>query len=181
MPTKKVTAVKKAWSEANKLHKAMSQSDSHYSDDQGIRRLVEIQSTPGLARRYNSLMKKGLVPKQSGLKNKVLGYAEWLANEGKIEGMVSTDEPAQVSSKETKTTGTAIDMFEKSISLAHVNILEQVQVLDILENLSQTCRQFQITPNELVAHVNILEHLQVLDTTCVQKAVPDNQANAKHV
>ncbi|MHA2082960.1 MAG: hypothetical protein ACYSYU_00245 [Planctomycetota bacterium] len=168
MPTRqKATAVKKAWSEANKLHKAMStlgvvwsQSDGHYSDNQGT------QSTPGLARRYNSLMKKGLVPKQSGLKNKVLGYSEWLANEGKLE------EPAQVSSKETTspTKGAAIP-------------LTVVEVVDfkVLENLSQTCRRFQITPNELVAHVNILEQLQVLDTTCVQDAVPENQANAKHV
>ena len=118
MPTKKATAVKKAWSEANKLHKAMSQSDSHYSDDQGT------QSTPGLARRYNSLMKKGRVPKQIGLKNKVLGYAEWLDQHGPDPA-----QPTQVSSEETKTsptTGTAIDtnMLENSISL------EQLQVLD---------------------------------------------------
>lgn len=154
MPTKKATAVKKAWSEANKLHKAMSQSDSHYSDDQGT------QSTPGLARRYNSLMKKGRVPKQIGLKNKVLGDTEWLDQHGPDPA-----QPTQVSSEETKTsptTGTAIDtnMFENSISL--------------LENLSETCRRFQITPNELVAHVNILEQLQVLDTTCVQDAAPEN-------
>ena len=148
MPTKqKATAVKKAWSEANKLHKAIQ--------SEGMDTFQSRKSTPGLARRYNSLMKKGLVPKQSGLKNKILGYGEWLAKQQPRQ------KPAQVSSKETTspTKGAAIPPTA-------------VEVVDfkVLENLSQTCRRFQITPNELVAHVNILEQLQVLDTTCVQDA-----------
>jgi hypothetical protein len=156
MPTsKKSSAVKKAWAEANKLHKTIQ--------SEGMDTFQSRKSTPGLARRYNSLMKKGLVPKQRGIKNKIEAYGEWLAKQQPRQKPVEVDEFGQpvVSSKETTspTKGAAIPPTA-------------VEVVDfkVLENLSQTCRQFQITPNELVAHVNILEQLQVLDTTCVQDA-----------
>lgn len=153
--SKQSTAVKKSWSQANKLHKAIQ-----LEDYQGVK------STPGLARRFNSLIKKGQVPcgvLDVNAGRKTLAYSKWLAE----MSPAASEQPQiritrSVSSQETKTNPTQTpEVITQSKSLPAID-------LQVLENLSQTCRQFQITPNELVAHINILEQLQVLDTTCVQ-------------
>jgi len=120
MPTnKQSTAVKKAWSQANKLHKAIQLEGW---DDQGV------QSTPGLARRYNSLIKKGLVPPHPvGLKHKTLAYSKWLAEmaldfcdiENGFQSPASSEQP-QISSEETNP---AI-VEDKPFALKSISLLE---------------------------------------------------------
>jgi len=170
--SKQSTAVKKAWSQANKLHKAIQLEqtqvegwDSPFEGYQGVK------STPGLARRFNSLIKKGQVLNAGGgLKRKTIAYSKWLAEMQAPQSPAASEQPRssremfQISSQETKTNPTQTpEVITQSKSRPIID-------LQVLENLSQTCRQFQITPNELVAHINILEQLQVLDTTCVQNS-----------
>jgi len=89
----------------------------------------------------------------AGSKHKTLAYSKWLAEMAlRLQSPASSEQP-QISSEETNPAIAEDKPFElKSISL--------------LENLSQTCKQFKVTPNELITHINILEQLQVLDTTC---------------
>lgn len=142
--SKQSTAVKKAWSQANKLHKAIQLEGWDFGS-----------STPGLARRFNSLIKKGQVLNAGGgLKRKTIAYSKWLAEMQAPQSPAASEQP-QISSQETKTNPTQTpEAITQSKSRPAVD-------LQVLENLSQTCRQFQITPNELVAHINILEQLQV--------------------
>lgn len=176
MPNKQSTAVKKAWSQANKLHKAVQLEGW---DDQGMGPM----STPGLARRYNSLIKKGLVQIQgAGSKHKTLAYSKWLGEMETANRMAqglfvappqspASSEQPQISSEETNPAIVedkpfAVDLLVKSDGYVTSIELDQHLTISLLENLSQTCKQFKVTPNELITHINILEQLQVLDTTC---------------
>ena len=101
MPTnKQSTAVKKAWSQANKLHKAIQLEGW---DDQGV------QSTPGTSSPVQLTNQKGPgATASSRSKTQTLAYSKWLAEmaldfcdiENGFQSPASSEQP-QISSEET--------------------------------------------------------------------------------
>tara|TARA_R110000751_G_scaffold266196_1_gene365256 strand:+ start:5157 stop:5801 length:645 start_codon:yes stop_codon:yes gene_type:complete len=163
---------KKTWAAAKRLHKRAMTYKTHSTTVGDLS-----TSTPFRARAFNASQRAAgekIEPRGVGITKNLKAYSEFLVKHWGASHTSAIDRIASIENdgstgvdmaegwEISKTMGDCEKSEESDGSFAHpVTRIGRSKPAGILENLSLVCKDFQITPKQLLTQVKLLEEIQI--------------------